>query len=169
MPFSSSLHSSVQFSHHFSKPVYLLLQQTAPNMRKRMHCMIHAATHYWVHPITIPLILQGCVLPLLLPSGEFSCHLVNLLLNQTASHYHKEEDTQDDVATLQQQCIHLLCTKHLLICWADSSLSCCLLVSPASNCSTFCSNKLHPILMHAQGWHTQLGWSDSMYLKILPS
>ena len=47
-------------------------------------------------PITIPLILQGCVLPLLLPSGEFSCHLVNLLLNQTASHYHKEEDTQDD-------------------------------------------------------------------------
>ena len=36
--------------------------------------------------------LQGCVLALLLLCGESNCHLVNPLLNQTVSHYHKAED-----------------------------------------------------------------------------
>ena len=60
-----------------------------------------------------PLILQSSVLPLQLSFGELSCHLINLLLNQTAPHYHKK-DTQSDMATYAQH-PHVK-KRHLLIC-----------------------------------------------------
>ena len=101
----------------------------------------------------IPLILQGCALPLQLSFGELSCHLINLLLNQTAPHYHKK-DMQSDMATYAHH--PRVKKQHLLICWAESSLSCCLLVSSSPIWSTFCSNRLdiHAIIMCKEDTNT---------------
>ena len=60
----------------------------------------------------IPLILQSSVLPLLLSFGELSCHLINLLLNQTAPHYHK--NMQSDTETYAHH--PRVKKQHLLIC-----------------------------------------------------
>ena len=58
-------------------------------------------------------------------------------------HITTRRGTQNDDNLWTSMYILISSQQHLLICWAESSLSCCLLVSSAPTWSTFCSNRLH--------------------------
>ena len=120
---------------------------------------VSITVHSWLY---IPLMLQSCVLPLQLSSGDLSCHLVNLLLYETAS------NTCTDVSYTGWSgnfsvYIHssYIPHKYLLYCRAVSSLSNCRLVSSAAIWSTFCSIKLH--MTNTRRTHVRLSSDTSSF------
>ena len=106
---------------------------------------VSITVHSWLY---IPLMLQSCVLSLLLSSGELSCNLINLLLNQSAPITRMEDVmTECTWSSTTAHCHSINSTKYLIHCRALSSLSSCCLVTSAViivNSSTFCSMSLHP-------------------------